>query len=137
MPGRKRRAVPSDLARAIGRFKQWRRARVSRTRIPAALWTLAVKAAGRHGVARTAAALKLDYYALKNRLPARPVPVPVAEPGRSSPPAAFTEFTPGPLFPSPCVLEFSDPTGSTLRVQLPAGQVPDLVALGRTLWDGR
>jgi hypothetical protein len=135
MPGRKRRAVPADLARAIGRFRQWRRARVSRTRIPATLWKLAVKAAGRHGVARTAAALKLDYYALKNRLLAQPVPV--AEPGRSSPPAAFTEFTPGPLFPSPCVLEFSDPTGSTLRVQLPAGQVPDLVALGRTLWDGR
>ena len=135
MPGRKRRASATDLSRAIVRFKQWRRARDSRTRIPAALWKLAVKVAGRHGVSRTATALKLDYYALKNRLLAQPVPV--AEPGRSSPPAAFTELTPGPLFPSPCVLEFSDPTGSTLRVQLPAGQVPDLVALGRTLWDGR
>ncbi len=135
MPGRKRRASASDLARAIVIFKKWRQARVLRTRIPAALWTLAVKAAGRHGVARTAAALKLDYYALKNRLLARQLPV--AERGRSSPPPAFTELTPGPLFPSPCVLEFSDRTGSTLRVELSAGQVPDLVALGRTLWDGR
>ena len=135
MPGRKRRALPSDLARAIERFKQWRRTRVSRTEIPATLWKLAVKAAGRHGVARTTAALKLDYYALKNRLLAQPVPV--ADPGRSSQPPTFTDLPPGPLFPSPCVLEFSIRTGSTLRVQLPAGQVPDLVALSRTLWDGR
>lgn len=135
MPGRKRRASAADLSRAIVRFKKWRQGRVSRTRIPTALWKLAVKVAGRHGVSRTATALKLDYYALKNRLPAQPVLI--SEPGRSSPPAAFTELTPGPLFPSPCVLEFSDRTGSTLRVELPAGQVPDLVALGRTLWDGR
>jgi hypothetical protein len=134
MPGRKRRASASDLSRAIVRFKKWRQGRVSRTRIPVALWKLAVNVAGRHGVSRTAAALKLDYYALKNRLLAQPVLA--AEPGRSSPPA-FTELTPGPLFPSPCVLEFSNRTGSTLRVQLPAGQVPDLVALGRTLWDDR
>jgi hypothetical protein len=135
MPGRKRRASAWDLSRAIVRFKKWRQGRVARTRIPTALWKLAVNVAGRHGVARTATALKLDYYALKSRLLAQPVPV--AEPDRSSPPAAFTELTPGPLFPSPCVLEFSDRTGSTLRVELPAGQAPDLVALGRTLWDGR
>jgi transposase len=34
---------------------------------------LAVKVAGRHGVSRTATALKLDYYALKDRLLAQPV----------------------------------------------------------------
>ena len=135
MPGRKRRASASDLSRAIVRFKKWRQGRLSRTRIPVALWKLAVEVAGRHGVSRTAAALKLDYYALKSRLLAQPVPV--AEPGRSSPPPAFTELTPGSLFPSPCVLEFSDRTSSTIRVELPAGQVPDLVALGRTLWEGR
>ena len=135
MPGRKRRASASDLSRAIVRFKKWRQGRVSRTRIPVALWKLAVKVASRHGVSRTATALKLDYYALKDRLLAEPVLA--AEPGRSSPPAGFTELTPGPLFPSPCGLEISDRTGSTLRIELPAGQVPDLVALGRTLWDGR
>jgi hypothetical protein len=73
MPGRNRRASASDLSRAIVRFKKWRQGRVSRTRIPVALWTLAVKVAGRHGVSRTAAALKLDYYALKDRLLAQPV----------------------------------------------------------------
>jgi len=135
MPGRKRGALPSDLARATERFRQWRQGRGSRTRIPAALWKLAVKAAGRHGVARTAAALKLDYYALKNRLLVRPLPV--TETGRLNPPPAFVELTHGSPSPSPCVLEFSDRTGATLRVELPAGQVPDLVALGRTLWDGR
>ena len=91
MPGRKQRALASDLSWAIVRFKQWRRARVSRTRIPATLWRLVVKVAGRHGVARTAAALRLDDYALKNRLLAQPVSL--AEPGRSSLPPVFTELT--------------------------------------------
>jgi hypothetical protein len=85
MPGRKRRASATDLARATERFKQLRRARVSRTRIPLALWKEAVNVAGRHEVARTATALKLDSYALKNRLLLQPVLV--AAPDRSSPPA--------------------------------------------------
>jgi hypothetical protein len=134
--GRKRRAPAADLSRAIVRFEQWRQGRTSRSRIPASLWKLAVDMAGRHGVARTAAALKLDYYSLKNRLAARPLPV--GDTGASSPPPAFVELAPGPL-PSlgPCVVEFFDCLGSTLRVQLPAGHVPDLVTLGRSFWDAR
>lgn len=75
MPGRKRRTPVADLSRAIVRFEQWRRGHISRSRIPAVLWKLAVNLAGRHGVARTAAALNLDYYSLKNRLVARPSPL--------------------------------------------------------------
>ena len=101
MPGRTRRASAPDLSRAIVRFEQWRQGRVTRSRIPAALWKLSVKAAGRHGVARTAAALKLDYGALKNRLRARPFRL--AETGGSNPPPAFVELAPGSPFPGPCV----------------------------------
>ena len=136
MRGQKRRAPAADLSRAIVQFEHWRQGRIAGSRIPDRLWKLAVTVAGRHGVARTAAALKLDYYSLKSRL-VEPRP-PVGDAGDSIPPPAFVELAPGPL-PSlgPCVVELSDGTGSTLRVQLPAGQVPDLVALGRTLWDGR
>jgi hypothetical protein len=82
------------------------------------------------------AALKLDYYSLKRRLADRRSPV--GDTADSIPPPAFVELAPGPV-PSlgPRMVEFSDGTGFTLRVQLPAGQVPDLAALGRSFWDGR
>ncbi len=136
MRGRKRRAPAVDLSRAALRFEQWRQGRVAGSRIPAGLWKLALNVAGRHGVARTAAALRLDYYSLKKRLVARPSPAGDTE--YPSPPPAFVELTPGPLSSfGPCVIEFSSAAGSTLRVQLPTGQVPDLVALGRSFWDAR
>ncbi len=136
MPGRKRRAPAADVSRAIMQFKRWRQGRIGRSRIPDRLWKLAVTVAGRHGVACTAAALKLDYHSLKRRL--AETRSPVGDAGDSIPPPAFVELAPGPL-PSlgSCMVEFSDGTGFTLRVQLPAGQVPDLVALGRSFRDGR
>jgi|688.fasta_scaffold22818_10 hypothetical protein len=135
MPGRKRRAPAADLSRAIVQFDRWRQGRIARSRIPDRLWQMAVTVAGRHGMARTAAALKLDYYSLKLRLAERRSPV--GDTADSIPPA-FVELAPGPV-PSlgPCVVEFSDGTGFTLRVQLPAGQLPDLVALGHSFRDGR
>jgi hypothetical protein len=68
MPGRRRRAPAADLSRAIVQFGRWRQGRIGRSRIPDRLWKLAVTVVGRHGVACTAAALKLDYYSLKRRL---------------------------------------------------------------------
>jgi hypothetical protein len=109
------------LSRAIVQFDRWRQGRIARSRIPDRLWQIAVTVAGVHGVARTAAALKLDYYSLKRRLAERRSPV--GDTGDS--------------IPSPAMVEFSDGTGFTLRVQLPAGQVPDLVALGRSFRGGR
>jgi len=90
MRGRKRRAPAVDLSRAALRFEQWRQGRVTGSRIPAGLWKLALNVAGRHGVARTAAALRLDYYSLKKRLVARPSPAGDTE--YPSPPPAFVEL---------------------------------------------
>jgi len=87
------------------------------------LWKLAVNLAGRHGVARTAAALNLDYYSLKNRLVARPSPFGDAE--HSSPPPAFVELAPGPLSSlGPCVIEFSDAAGSRIGRSTALPQAP-------------
>ena len=136
MPGRKRRVLPADLSRAAERFKQWRRTRGRGERIPARLWSLAAAVARRHGVSRTAGVLKLEYYALKERL-TEPLPRGGAA-GRPILPPSFVELTPGPLpTPSPCEIEFSDALGSTLRIRLPAGQVPDLVALVRSCRESR
>ena len=136
MPGRKRRALPADLSRAAERFKQWRRTRGRGERIPARLWSLAAAVARRHGVSRTAGVLKLEYYALNERL-TQPSPSGDAA-GSAILPPSFVELAPGP-FPlqSPCEIEFSDAFGSTLRIRLPAGHVPDLVALVRSCRESR
>jgi len=125
MPGRKRRALPADLSRAAERFKQWRRTRGRGERIPARLWSLAAAVARRHGVSRTAGVLKLEYYALKERL-TQPSPRSGAA-GSPILPPSFVELTPGPQpTPSPCEIEFSDAFGST-----DAADHPSDAALGR------
>ena len=130
MAGRKRQALALDLSQAATRFERWRQRRVKGERIPEQLWTLATALAGCHGVSRTAGVLKLDYYALKERLTEQPPRSCAA--GSPSLAPAFVELTPVPLpSPSPCEIEFSDAFGSTLRVRLPTGQVPDLVSLVR------
>ena len=133
MPGRKRREEAADLSRATVRFELWRVRRAPGARIPATLWKSAVKLAGRHGVSRVATALKLDYYALKRRLKRQPVPVVDVE-VPSAP--AFVELAPSACSSSgQCLIEFVNSAGSTLRVHLPSGQVPDLVALVRSVED--
>src|SRR5579885_3509999 len=124
MRGRKRQEQAADLSRAAGRFDQWRKQRATGTRIPARLWKLAVKLAGRHGVSRVAMALKLDYYALQERL-AQGRSAVNGEAPMASP--AFVELAPSAWSShGPCLIEFSKGAGSTLRVHLPTGQVPDL-----------
>jgi hypothetical protein len=116
------------------RFELWRVRRAPGARIPATLWKSAVKLAGQHGVSRVATALKLDYYALKRRLEHQPVPVVDVE--VPSAPPAFVELAPSACSSSgQCLIEFVNSTGSTLRVHLPSGQVPDLVALVRSVED--
>ena len=136
MAGRKRQALALDLSRAATRFERWRQKRVKGERIPEQLWTLATALAGCHGVSRTAGVLKLDYYTLKERLtqPSRHI----GGASRATPPPSFVELRPGPLpSPSPCEIELSDASGATLRVRLPAGQVPDLVSLVRSFREFR
>ena len=136
MAGRKRQALALDLSRAATRFERWRQKRVKGERIPEQLWTLAAALAGCHGVSRTAGVLKLDYYTLKERLtqPSRHI----GGASRATPPPSFVELTPAPLpSPSPCEIELSDASGATLRVRLPAGQVPDLVSLVRSFREFR
>lgn len=130
MNGRKHRDIPAPLARGRARFGAWRRTRAVGARIPERLWTLAVKLADAHGLSRTSAALRLDYYTLKRRV----------ESTRSdacSPIPAFVEFSPPPLAATrECVIEFADDSGASLRVHLRGCEVPDLVALGRSFWSG-
>ena len=123
--------VPAQLGRIRRRFDCWRRTREGRSRIPAGLWTAAVKAAGRYGVYRTARALDLDYYSLKKRSEATALHS-LSEVGGK---ADFIELIPSTSAGSAeCLLELEDPHGAKMRIHLKGGQVPDLAALSRSFW---
>ena len=68
MSQRRATNLPAPLSRASRHFEHWRSRRRRRTRLPQELWGKAVKLARTHGVSKTAKALGLDYYCLKERL---------------------------------------------------------------------
>ena len=131
MAGRKRGEIPRSLAHGRDRFAAWRRTRESGARIPEKLWSLAVKLANAHGLSRTASALKLDYNALKKRVEAK-------NSDGTSAPEAFIELSPAsPPASGECMIEFEDGSGASMRVHLRGCDAPDLVALGRSFWNGQ
>lgn len=125
------RQIPLDLRRAQARFAAWRGRRRRGARIPPSLWTVATELAGRYGVARTAAALKVDYYGLKRRLS----PAPAHTPAKNTP---FVEI-PSPWLPSggQCRIELEDDGGRRLRVELSGCLAAEVGQLVCALWSER
>jgi hypothetical protein len=141
-------------------LERWRRTREKRGRIPESLWAAAVKAAGRHGVSRTATVLRLDYYSLKERVereatsglgatrrsgPKRPrrgasttAESPSSPAGHRSIDASGPTFVelPPPAWPGggECLVEWADGDGATMRIRLSGGATADLAALSRSFW---
>jgi hypothetical protein len=107
-------------------------------------------AAGKHGLSKTANALRVNYYALKKRLAAKTAADRRASKkrigrrtvaaGNGPEVGVAAEFVELPSFASPdfgeCVLEWED-GGEKLRVRLRGVGMPDLAALGRSFWDRR
>ena len=58
---------PAACSRLQRKLSQWRQQRRPRARIPEELWRGAAQLARTHGINRTARALRLDYYSLKER----------------------------------------------------------------------
>jgi hypothetical protein len=125
-----RGALPSDLARGRDRFQAWREQRTGRGRIPHSLWALAVRLANVYGVSRTAAALGLDYYSLKERAEA------VTGASPSSPPA-FVELPARVPVGEQCLFELDNGAGATMRVRLIGYDAADVEALSRGFWGAR
>ena len=133
-------ALPSRLKGLRRRFERWRRTRKVRTRIPEPLWASAVKLAGRYGIHRTAKALRVDYYALKERVEQNAVIAgiqqePAATASKAAGEAEFLELpAAGWLGAGECTLELDDAVGAKLRVHLKGFATPDLAALCRSFW---
>src|SRR5580692_5705936 len=100
-----KRAIPDDLLELSQRLEEWRGARPPRTRLPEPIWEAAVEMAQRHRLYRTIKALRMDYMALKKRLPASAPPVPPA------PPAFLELVTPAAAVPMECVVELESACG--------------------------
>jgi hypothetical protein len=90
---------------------------------------LAVRLVERHGLNRTARALKLDYYSLKKRVGQSPAPMPQGQP-------AFIEL-PAPVAIKQCLCEISNRGGASMRLQLQGYDVADIDVLARCFGSGR
>ena len=124
--------LPARLERTRQRFERWRETRKVRSRIPESLWTSAVKMARAYGINRTARALRVNYYALKERLETESSSSDSSEKSTSS---TFVELTaPAIASTCECLLELEDVAGAKMRVHLKGVEVPDLAALSRSFW---
>lgn len=126
--------LPAGLERTRRRFEQWRQTRKTRTRIPDSLWSAAVKMAGRYGICRTAKALRLHYYTLKERVEKQAVATDGLE--TESRTAFFELSVPSGAGSAQCTLEMENASGAKMRVHLRDVATPDLVALSRSFWEG-
>jgi len=136
MNARKTGDLPADLESTRRRLEQWRQRHQAPTPLPESLWAEAVKLAGRYGVSRTARALGVGYYSLRDRVEKETSSSAAGSPARSA--APFLELAVSPhRGAGECILEWEDAGGGKMRVHLKGVEVPDLVALSRSFWEGR
>jgi len=125
--------IPAPLAKAARRFDAWRMRRTAR-RIPEELWSLAAELGARYGVSRTARALRLRYYDLKERVEAVPAPAP----DETVHPPAFVEILTAPsAFAPECLVEFESPSGAKMRIHVNGAGRLDLAELSRLFLERR
>ncbi len=117
-------------------FEHWRRTRRARSAIPTRLWALAVEHAREAGVHATARRLRLNYYALKQRVQGAGGS---RTAGASVAPAFVEVVTAGlpPAGVSECVIDLADAWGATMRIALKSPALPDLAALSQGFWRSR
>ena len=124
------------------RFEQWRQGRRQGERIPAAMWTAAVKEARTRSVYRVARALRLDYAMLKLRAQ-RPGKARGAAPGHPvaprfvelfAPTVPVTATTPAAPGRAQCVVEMQNVRGAKMRVELGGQALAGLAGLCSAFW---
>lgn len=124
-------ALPAALSRVLGQLDQWRKAKETR-RIPERLWSAATELAAEYGVHRTARALRLNYYSLKERLDAKGDPLvtsPVFVDVEPSGGGAVEGVGEG-------VAELADANGAMLRIEWRGASSPDLAAVTTAFFGG-
>ena len=123
---------PPALSELRDRFESWRKKKENRTDpIPEALWVSAVSLARKYGLNDVTKVLRLERYSLKKRVENLPEPRKPIKPEICHP--QFVELSQPVLAPE-CSLEFENPNGAKMKVQLKGTANLDLVALGQAFW---
>lgn len=135
MSPRARAPIPSDLLAMRRQFDRWRGRQPKRARLPQELWRQAAAMACKHGIHRTAKALGVKYYSLKKHAARMAVEPPAsigAMPG-------FIEFPPQLMSSgvAECTIEWSDNTGTKVRMCFKGTNLPDLASLARVFRGGQ
>jgi len=129
-PSRQTSLLPPPVELLRRRLERWRKIRRHGTPMPEELWASAAELAGQYGLARTARALRLDYYSLKARLKAT---ARSCATGAEAP--TFVEFVaPAPVGMSECTMELEHPSGARMRVHLKAPAVAGAAELSDAFW---
>ncbi len=123
------------LDAVLERIQAWRRERIRRCPMPAALWEQAVEQARLLGVHRVSRTLRVDYHSLKRRA-VSPVNV---QPMRSEAAVvapAFIEVAIGSTGPAfGCVVEMQHADGARMTIRMTAAA--ELVGLASAFWSQR
>ena len=120
-----------DMEAARTRFEQWRSSRSGKSPIPDELWQLAIDAARRQGVNRTAQQLRLDGGKLKRLL----VAADNRRPKTRRQPRFVELIAQAPVASPECVIEFESATGSKMRIHWKTAVAPDWANLLRAWRD--
>jgi hypothetical protein len=131
IPSRQNLLLPPQIESVRQRLERWRGKKRQRSPIPEKLWASAAHLARRYGFAKTARALRLDYYSLKERMEAG------GQQGSAemSTRPAFVELIPQPAATVfECTMELEDPSGARMRIHLKGSGVPDLTGLSESFW---
>jgi hypothetical protein len=131
IPSRQTLLLPPQIESVRQRLERWRRNRKQRSPIPEELWASAAVLARNYGLAKTARALRLDYYSLKERIEAGD-----RQGSREmSARPAFVELVPQPATAvSECTMELEDSSGARMRIHLKGAAVPNLTDLSNSFW---
>jgi hypothetical protein len=131
----KKPPTPPDVPREVEdfhrRIEQWRQVRSHRERMPEPLWRQAACLARRYSVARISRIVRLDYYALKQRVES----LDMAGISDDEKTPAFVELALPPATSAPeCIVELEHAHGGRMRIHVKGAGVPDLAALSRSFW---
>ena len=126
--GRRRSAVPRDIATLGRRVEHWRSSREKRSPMPESLWQEATRLSRKHGVSPVCRHVGLGYASLQKRVAAAES----ASSQESAEGCGFVELSAAQLLggsPSQTVLELSARDGTRLTLRLAPGSEVDVVGL--------
>jgi len=127
----KTKQFSSDIEVVRRPLEAWRRTRQPRDRIPEPLWAAMTQLARTYGLSPVSAALRVEYYALKDRVAGSQKATAVSPPS----PPTFIELKPRPTSQmSVCLVGLEDRSGNKMTLRLDPVSGVDALAMVQAFW---